>query len=208
MKIYKSCRTLPIQNFYDIFSTDDYRLMIAGFDIENDNLKLSSKKEEELEDIFKDIYYNFAEMTENHKLKTLLKKHFLIEQWEFIYKLIVNTMFLYTQNNDVEFLKSINRLQEKMYTINLDQEINPQLERMVGKMKGLKTKIKIFKLKMKKKKVTDEKPEVVDLAAKSIFLERHLDLKRAIDPKTTTVSEWVSLNKMSKEKFKNDKKQK
>lgn len=208
MKIYKSCRSLPIQRFYDIFSSDDYRLMIQGFDIENDLLKLTKIQKIELEDIFKDIYYKFAEITENHKLKSLLKQHFLIEKWEFIYKAIVNIMFLYTQNNDTEFLKSINRLEEVSYQFDLDKELIPQLEKMTIKMKGLKMKISLFKLKLRKKKKTQLKREVVDLAGEALFLERHLDLNRSIDPNTTSIVEWVNLSRMSKEKTKFDKTQK
>lgn len=204
MKIYKSCNTLPIQNFFEVFKDNDYRYLIVGFDDENDTFKLSEKRKEELGEIFKDIYYKYAEITENHKLLAIFKKTFLIEQWEFIYKVIVNAMYFYMESAEVEFLKSINRLEEKNYTINLDEPLDKQVVGMVGKMKGLKTKIKIFKLKLNKKPLDKEKPKEVDLEKTAIYLERHLELQSPVDPKTTNITRWVHLTQLSNEKSKRD----
>lgn len=206
MKIYKSCNTLPIQSFYNIFEDDDFRNMVVGFDKENDTYELSNKKLKKFEDIFRDIYYEFAELTENHKLRALLKKQFLIETWEFIYKMIVNAMYLYCETGEVEFLKSINRLNEDKYRIDLSKPVEVELKKLVLKMKGLKMKLSIFKGKIKKKKLTDEKPPVVDLDKDALFFERYLDLKRPINPKTETVRQWINLENAVKAKTKLNKK--
>jgi len=203
MKIYKSCNTLSIHNFFQVFKDNDYRYLIIGFDDENDEFKLSNKREEELKEIFKDIYYKYAELTENHKLLAIFKKQFLIEQWEFIYKMIVNSIYFYVKSGDVEFLKSINRLEENKYKINLDESLDKEIEVLVRKMKGLKTKINIFKIKLNKSMTAKKKQPEVDLEKTAIFLERHLELKRPVDPKETSITRWVHLTNMSKEKTKN-----
>ena len=202
MKIYKSCNTLPIYNFFEVFKDYDYRYLIVGFDDENDTFKISKKRTGELREIFKDIYYKYAELTENHKLLAIFKKQFLIESWEFVYKVVVNSMYFYVETGDLEFLKSINRLEEKQYLINFDEPIDLQVEALVGKMKGLKNKIKIFKIKLNKTPLNKEKPKEVDIEKIAIFLERHLDLKTKIDTRTENVTRWVHLTKMSRDKAK------
>jgi hypothetical protein len=204
MKIYKSCNTLPIRRFFRVFSSNDYRNLIIGFDEENDSFELSDKRKGELEEIFKDIYYEYAELTNNHKLKAIFVKKFLIAKWEFIHTMIINSMYFYYKSKDIEFLKSINKLEEPEYVIDFDKPIDPQAEVFVGKMKGLKNKIKIFKIKLNKTPLNKEEPKKVDLDKAAIYLERHLELKRPVDPDTTSVNRWIHLTNMSADKNKQD----
>jgi len=204
MKIYKSCNTLPIGRFFRVFETQDYRHLVRGYDYENDNLKLTPEKELELSVIFKDIFYEYSELTQNHKLRSHLKKQGLIEQWEFLYKLVTNCLYIYMEYGDLEVLDLINKVEEPGYEIDIEESIKPQIDKIVSKTKGLKNKIKIFKIKFAKSVKndnSDDKPKY-NLERNALYLERNLELRSQIDPETTSVARWVTLVEMNKEKSK------
>jgi len=79
MKLYKSCTTLPIYNFFKIVETVDYRHLIKNYDEENETIKLSASSQAEFETIFKSILYEYCDLTQNFKLKTLYKKKIIIK---------------------------------------------------------------------------------------------------------------------------------
>lgn len=202
MKIYKSCKTLPIRKFFRIFETDDLRNLVIGFDEENDTFTLKENQLEEFAILFEDIYFEYSDISENHKLKSTLKKRFLIEEWSLIYMMISSFINLYIEHKSNEPLDLINSLEEVQYHIDLDKPIDPQIKKLVQKMKGLKNKINIFKLKLSQSMEKNEKDVKMDLDRDALYLERNLELKRAIDPDTTSVTTWVRMIQMNKQKVK------
>jgi len=202
MKIYKSCETLPVRRFFKVFETDDLRYLIVDFDNENDDKALTEKQLVEFSRVFEDIYFEYSEITHNHKLRSTLKKQFLIEEWSLLYTMISSFLNLYIEHGNVEVLVLINNFNEKSYRIDLEKPIKPQIPRLIQRLKGLKNKIKIFKIKLSKSMETNKEDVKMDLDRDALYLERNLELKREIDPDTTTVSKWVKLIQMSKEKHK------
>ena len=204
LKLYKSCNTLPIARFFRIFETDDLRHLIINFDYENDTTKLTGKERRELSDIFEDIYYEYNDITNNFKYKTILKKQILIAQWTFTYEIISNLINLYSESKDIECLRSINTFNDISYTFDFSKPLDKQVKSVVVKMKGLKNKIKIFKSKLAESVKTDKKQTKIDLDLDALYLEKNLELKRSIDPETTSVSKWVKMIQINKQKQKED----
>jgi len=200
--LYKSCNTLPIARFFRIFETDDLRNLIKKFDYENDEIKLTENQQIKYKEIFEDIYYEYSDITENHKLRSILKKQILIEEWSFLYTLISSLINLYVEYKSIDTLSLINELDEKKYQINIDKPIEPQIKNLVMKMKGLKNKIKIFKLKLARSIKTNKEQTKIDLNRDALYLERNLELKRSIDPEVDSVSTWVRMIQMNKQKVK------
>ena len=203
-KLYKSCKTLPIARFFRIFDDDDFRNLIRGYDYENDEFVLTAEEQAQYREIFEDIYYEYSDITENHKLRSTLKKQILIEEWSFLYTLISNLINLYVEHKEVDILQLINEVDEKQYHIKIDKPLQPQIKALIQKMKGLKNKIKIFKLKLSQSLEQNKKETKIDLDKDALYLERNLELKRAIDPEVDSVSTWVKMIQMSKQKAKND----
>jgi hypothetical protein len=200
MKLYKSANTITVSRFFKIIETDEYRYLIINYDDENDEVILTDDQTNELKDIFEDIYFEYCELTHNHKLKATMKKQYLIAEWGMIYNLITSCLNLYKDHKEINCLLIINELKEKSYIIDEKLPIEPQVTSLIKKMKALKNKIKIFKIKMVNQ-VKDDKEEVkFDLDKQAIYLESNLELKREIDPETTTLSKWVKMIQISKEK--------
>lgn len=199
MKLYKSCKTLSIARFFRIFETDDYRNLIIGFDIENDELTLNEVDLINFEKIFNTILYEYSDLTNNIKVRTELKKKILIQQWQIKYDITVNCIDFYLRSDDEVYLDFLNKVDSQ---IDLKKPIIPQLNLLINKMKGLKNKIKIFKINLAKS-FKESKTEIkIDLDKEAFYLEKNLELKREIDPETTTVSKWVKINELNSLKMK------
>jgi len=202
MKFYKSCNTLPIGRFFRIFETDDFKHLIIGYDFENDDLKLSADQIIQLANIFEDIYYEYSELSHNHKLRSTLKKQILIAEWELTYILVSNLIGIYRRHKDLEALILINNIDGFEIIIDVEKNVNQQLDKLEHRIKGLKNKIKIFKIKMVKSMENNKKDVKIDLDKDALYLERNLELKREVDPETATVSKWLKLIELSKERSK------
>ena len=202
MKLFKSCSTLPIKNFFQIIETEDLRYLTKKFDFENSKLKLNEEDLNALNLIWENIYFEYSELTSNHTLRSILKKQCLIEEWSTIYDVITKCVELYDFYGETEALELINKLEHKSYKINLQKPLGKQLIKIDSQMKGLKNKIKIFKIKLVKS-VKDDKEEVKsNLERDALYLERNLELKRAINVQKTPVKTWVEMLELSKEKAK------
>lgn len=205
IKLYRSCNTLPIARFFRVFDTDDLRNLIVDFDAENPEGKLTNSEIIEYQLIFDDIYYDYCDLSQNHKLKSNLKKRILITQWSFLYTMINSLLNLYEEHKKDSILLLINEIEDVKYQIDFKKPIDPQVKELVRKMKGLKTKIKIFKIKIAESMKREKKSVKMDLDRDALYLERNLELKRSIDPETTSISKWVRMIQMSKQKAKDGK---
>jgi len=201
-KLYRSCNTLPIARFFRIFDTDDLRNLVIDFDQENPEFKLTEKELVEYKEVFDNIYYEYSDISENHKLKSTLKKQILIKQWEFLYLMITSLLNIYEEHKQESTLLLINDIEDKKYQIDFKEPIEPQVKELLRKMKGLKNKIKIFKLKIAEAMKAKKKAVKMDLERDALYLERNLELKRSIDPETTSVTKWVKMIQMNKRKAK------
>jgi hypothetical protein len=184
-----------------MFENDDLRNLIIGFDEENDEIELSAEQIIEFAGIFTNCYYEYSEITDNHKLRSTLKKQIIINQWEFTHKIITSLLELYKKYEVENTLKLLDGLDDK-YHINFEKPLKPQIKKLDQKMRQLNNKIKIFKIKLEDSHKNDKINVKIDLDRDALYIERNLELKRSIDPDVTSVSSWVKMVQMSKQKSK------
>lgn len=197
MKLYKSCNTLPIRFFFRTLETKDFRNLVVGFDVENDSLVLTDSQNEEFGEIFNEILNEYSVLTDNHNIRADYRKQILIVEWETEYAIVTESLKLYAQFEDNIFLGFIRKIGHE---IDETKDINKQIEVLLKKMKGLKNKINIQKIKLEEKEKRTETKVKMDLDKDALYLERNLELKRSIDPDVTTVTQWLKLIEMNKEK--------
>lgn len=196
-----------VYNFFKIVETDDLRYLVKNYDDENNKLELTQEQKNEFAEIFNNIYYEYCDITNNFKLKGILQKEILIQQWSIIHTIISNCLMLYEEYGNIlddeskkEILGIINSLDDPKYIIKLDKPFKPQVDRLVNKMKGLKNKIIIYKSKIADSLKSEKAQTKIDLDRDALYLEKNLELGREINPKTTTLTRWVRMIQMSKEK--------
>lgn len=197
-KINRSCNTLAIAKFFRIIDTDDLRNLVVGFDFENPEFELTNKEQIELQVIFDDIFYDYCDITENFKLKGIKRKEILLAKWTFKHKIVTNLMNLYVEFKQESTLKLLDDLEDQRFKINFDKPIDPQIDAIVRKLKGLKNKIVIFKMKIAESVKSKKTETKMDLDQDALYLERNLELKREIDPETTSISKWVKMIRTNK----------
>ena len=196
MEFYKSCRTLSIYSFNEIIKSNDFRFLIKDFDEYNsEEIKLVGVDLEEAIEIFKEIVYEYSELTFNRNLLLNYKSQINIVKEEFRYSVTEKILNFYAESGDLDVLNMLNNLEWK---IDIEGDINLQVEDIVASMKKFRNKINILKLKYKDKfdgKSKDKKEEIfIDkLDSEAISLEIALKISYQIDTKKTSVSKWISM---------------
>lgn len=203
MKFHKSVRTLSIYSFNELIKTNDLRFLLLSFDQwQEDDLKLSNSEIIEAKKISEDIFYQYAELTNNYKILSEYKSKFIIIEAEYKYDVTLKILEFYLLSKDIEILKLLNKLGWKFDS---QENIDQQLESISKSMRGLKTKVDLLKIKFKakynKKEVPAETIKSVDkLDKEAINLELALKLNYTINTKLTTVSRWVNMWNMVAER--------
>lgn len=199
MKIFKSCDTLPIYNFYKIFETKDLKYLVKDFDFDED-IAFTNEEIELLNNTFEKITYEYGDLTDNQKLKFEYKKRILIAELELKYNVCSKVLEIYKDYEEFEVLLV---LREFDYVVKEDENINEKIQKITRDLIGLKNRIKIHKTKLNKSKEKKEKEVVkLDLDREVAILEVNLSLGYSIDTRVMPVSKFEGLKRLDKQKQK------
>ena len=181
MEFYKTCRTLSIYAFNEILKANDLRFLIKGYDEYSEKeIKLFGDDLIEANEIFKDIVYEYSELTFNRSVLQNYVSQINIEKEEFRYSVTEKILNFYSESEDLNVLAMLNKLD---WNLDIEADINKQIENIVASMKRFKTKINVLKLKyqdkFKSKKI------------KSIFA-KYSDLE-AIDKRTLSTISGIAV---------------
>jgi len=196
MEFYKSCKTLSIYAFNEILKGGDLRFLIKEYDeYSEEEIKLVGVYLDEATELFKNILYEYSEITTNRSLLSSFGSQINITKEEFRYNLTEKILNFYAESNDLDILNILNNLEWK---IDISSDVNSQIKTIVASMRKLKTKINILKIKYEEKfknKTKDSKEDVfIDkLESDAIALEIALKISYSIDTKKTSISKWVSM---------------
>lgn len=196
MEFYKSCRTLSIYSFNEILKTNDLRFLVKDFDeYSDDEFKLVGVDLVDASEIFKDIIYEYSELTFNKTILSNYTSQINIEKEEFRYDITEKILNLYSLVEDAILLEPLNNIGWKF---DINGDIEEQIKGIIANMKRVRTRINVlkhnYKEKFKKKIVEDGKETYVDkLDSETIALEIALKISYSINTKTTSVSKWISM---------------
>jgi hypothetical protein len=202
MKIYKSQKT-PVSRFCYILNTGDSRALMYDFDIYDDNEDLKYDGDEDLDDIFKTIYYKYCILIGDNNQLTKMRKEAYIKEKEAEMKFVNTSMLLYVESENEGFITLLNSTFPS-YSIDLKKDISVQVERNIRKLKGLRNKINIKKIDYAKryKKEGNEPKKELDADAEAILLENALELKYSIDVDSISLGKWCKMINLARKKAK------
>lgn len=193
MKIYKNLDEITVYVFFEIIKTNNYSLLIKS---KKNRKNLSDKKLIELEEIFKNIIYEYSIKTNNFKVLSNLKKRFLISKMENEYNLLNQILSIFEKYEEIEVLFVLKPLG---YDFVKCDSIDKELNKVIKRIKSLRNQINISKIKYEKQnKKTNEDNSDYDLDLMSLNLERNLDLKYKLDIKKTSMKRWINMISLSK----------
>lgn len=171
--------------------------MIVGYS-DLDDVLLSSEKLIELEDVFKDIMSEYAELTANKNVIKNYKLQFLITFLEFKYKVCTEAIASYFETDHLETLLIVNEYED--LKIDEKKDFGTEFNKLVSKVKSLKNRIRIHKINYEKKNKKNNKAIKFNLDREALSLEMSLKLSHSIEVTKTTVERWINMIELSKER--------
>ena len=203
---YKSCKTLPMYNFYEILGSEDYRWLLKDFN-EDIDTNIQDTEKVRLETIFKDIFNEYIELKNDIKIINNLKQRAIIANLE-------NRMFwgatllkLYIQNPTEGTAKA---LKDWKFKVDFKGSLEKEIQSLSNQLKSLKTRlnIEISKYENTLEKNKSKKDVKFNIDEQTINIAKVLDLNFPIIAKTTTVAQWVAYCKNAENIIKQRNKQK
>lgn len=181
--------SIPVENFFGFLLEKDFKYLLIK------KKKVNLKDQFDLEQAFLKIFHEYCFLTGDTTLLNQYKKEIYITALSTKIDFIVKILDLFNNYGNPEVLVL---LQEFNIKIDLEKEIEPQIKKVISKVKGLKNKKNIFILKNKNEKDKDNKK--FNLEKEALNMEIALDLKYAIDVKTTSMKRWIAIINLIKSK--------
>lgn len=197
---YHTIEILPLYNWDRYLATKDFNWFIKGFD--GRQAKIENEYLVELESNIQDEYF---EAINDHVFRNKITK------WDRINKLkskyiacssVIDRMWLGFAESQIEtrylFIRLLKGFGYKMPEINTVGGDGFELQRIHNALQGILTQIAILELELKE----DAVKERTNLNKQLLIMEMSLNLGRKINPKKTTVSEWIEMGKLIEERAK------
>lgn len=202
LQLYTSIENLPLYNFDKYRNTQDLNWFIEGFDGRQkkiDDPQLKEVKKAILDEYFKAIddrsFTN--KLQKSAKIEDLKTKYFIV-------KSLINRIWigfgasLEQTETRYKMIKELEKHGFKMPLINTLDGDKKECLRLNTACDGLKTKIGILQNELNK----ERKIESVSLMKQIQIATIGLQYPQKINPKQTTVEEWIEICKLLEEKAK------
>jgi hypothetical protein len=177
----------------------DLKYLIVGYE------EISEKKieafvvvnENDLRKAYDEIFNDYSATKFDRRELLRMKEEGEIIYLNSTYEIIVKTLALYKEYEDIKILEIFVDLEFTNFDINGD--IKKEIEKIVRSAKGLKNKINIKRINYEKKylKGVEDKMDVQDvfktLDKQALALETNLELGYKINVKKTSVVRWLNL---------------
>lgn len=198
LQLYRSIENLPLYNFDKYRNTQDLNWFIEGFD--GRQKKIEDPQLKEVEKTILDEYFKaIDDRSFTNKLQKIARIEVLKTKYAVV-KILISSLSIGLDNSDNRY-KMIEELRLhgfKMPSINTLDGDREELTKLNVACEGLKTKIGIFQNELKK----ERKIESVSLMKQIQIATIGLQYPQRINPKQTTVEEWVEICKLLEEKAK------
>ena len=194
---YKTCKTLPLYNFYEILNTKDLYWLVRGYDDEFSKEDLKDIDDTTLFQIWELIHTEYSGLFKGGSDD---KKYLKVAQ---ISEMEVEAS---TVRDLIDLLK-VRNSEAIRNEIDAWGYFGDDIEKTENKLKQLDFKISIFRSKNKdlidpeKKDKVEER--VYDLFADIVAVESAFEGSQKIDPFKDTVSRWVNIILLAEKKQKN-----
>ena len=177
---YDTCEKMPLYNFFKYTETNDLKWFTKEF-----------LEHQELPMVVERFYNDYIAYSKNQSIQNRFNTMFEIMRLENKYKSVYSicqAIYNYDTRLGSELLNELVGLLEKWhYKINKDKDLFTQLEAILNRIKGIKTRIEVLTDKLK----LDEKQEVQSIQIQLLNIERALDLKYRLNPKELSVKDFI-----------------
>ena len=192
--IHNDCKEISLHNYMKFLDTNDLRWF--------SNYHYLTKPKEpnikDLENAMFDIYGQIIEINQDYETverfgdqHKLFKLQIKINSVSELIKQILRVDVFFTQEMIDDYFVL---LQKWGYKIDKKQDIAPQIEKIKKRLNALISDYQSLEIKVNKQ----NKSEKIEIESVIIDIERILEMRYKIEPKQTTLYEWLLLNKKAK----------
>ena len=178
--LYNSCELMPLYNFFKYTETNDTKYFTKEH-VEVENIALTIEQ----------FYNDYIEYSKNQSIQNRFSTMFEIMRLENKYKSVYSicqAIYNFNPKLDKAYLDSLIELLNALnYKIDSKKELFSQLETILKRIKGIKTRIELLTDKIK----TEGVKEVQSINIQLLNIERGLDLKYRLDPKEISVKDFI-----------------
>jgi len=198
MILYTSIENLPLYNFDKYRNTQDLNWFIEGFD--GRQKKIDDQKLKEVEKTILDEYFKaIDDRSFTNKLQKIARIEVLKTKYAVVKMLISSLLIgLEDSENRHKMIEELKLHGFKMPLINTLSGDCEELMKLNISCEGLKTKIGILQNEINK----EAKTESISLMKQIQIATIGLQYPQRINPKKTTVEEWIEICKLLEEKVK------
>lgn len=196
IKYHTDCKTLPIYNFYKIIDNSDFLFLVKGYSEYDDDV-IEGYKENEAFLIFQKILEEYSLLTSNKEVLVGLNMQIHISEMTYERNLYKNVMSVFHETKDFSIVYLLSDLG---FSIKPTENAEDLLKRLLSHIKRLNNKIRIKKINYSNRFKKNKEQIKSDLEKEAIMLELNLELGREIDTHKTSVSKWVKMINISKER--------
>jgi hypothetical protein len=201
MKVFKTCNSIPVYNFYQTIDTGDHRYLIKAFNDEDDSeLELDDEKSVELSLIFNKILSEYSELIKDTKVIANYNNQLLIKKLQVKYDFCIRIIEIYKDTGVFEVVGVLSIFGWAIRKENVEQD----LEKIQKKLIGMANKLRIYKARYVKKNESEDEEENANgrnLVAEALNLESVMDLKYSLDIYTVSIKKWEAIKVSCKEKI-------
>ena len=195
---YKTCKTLPLYNFYEILNTKDLLWLVKGYDDEFSKEDLEDVDSAFLFTLWENIHTEYGGLFKGGSDDKKYTKIAQISEMEVEVSVI----------KDLIWFLSIRESENIRAELDSWGYFGDDIEKTEKKLKQLEFKISIFRSKNKDLIDPEKKEEVeeknYDLFADIVAVESAFEGSQKIDPFKDTVSKWVNIILLAKKRQKNE----
>ena len=197
LTIYETCDTMPLWNFEQYLKTHDLKYFTK-----------QHKTDKKLQQVMTDFFGEYLALTENNSVVSRFAKMHKILKLQTKYDdmtMLLTACFNYPSDQPISVFKDlVAQIRAWGYKVTDEPStIFDQLKAIHNRLQSMKAQIEMLQDDFNHK---DEK-EAVSMEKQRLSVERILELGRKIDPKQTTVLEWIEMQKTAKEENDNRRKQ-
>ena len=188
--LYNSCELMPLYNYFKYSETNDPK----WFTKEHVDFK-------GIEKVIEDFYNDYVDYSKNQSIQNRFSNIFEIMRLENKYKSVISIcqgIYNFNTKLDKSYLDELVTLLEKWnYKIDKSKDLFIQLELILKRIKGIKTRIEILRDKLK----TEGNKEVQSITLQLLNIERGLDLKYRLDPKKISVKDFIDYQNQAQKEY-------
>ena len=195
VRLYKSCKDLPIRRFDDVYKTKDFRYLCIDYDGYNE-IEAPKEAEERWKDIFDEWVSLCDDNTISYYYQLILEVTYLETRFHVSKVLLWEIHTRYPQSMSEESLDGyIEALKLYKYKYNKNNDSLDEVKRLMLQREASKNKLGIKRSELEEMQKQNEGETPKTLEAQAIMLEHITGIKT--DLEKDSVLKWIETGKLA-----------